>query len=114
MRILTAALAIGLLAAPALAQTPAAKPANDTIKVMIEKGVKMSIMGFEGEITYTADGKWSGFDGQASGTYTTDGDKLCTASDQGEGCATYPAGKKSGDKFTVTFEGLGDVEITIK
>jgi hypothetical protein len=114
MRILTAALVAGLLAAPVFAQTPAPKPANDTIKAMIEKGVVMSVMGFEGSIEYTADGKWSGFDGQASGAYTVDGDKLCTASDQGEGCAVYPAGKKSGDKFTVTFEGLGDVEITIK
>ena len=111
MRILTAALVAGLIAAPALAQ---AKPANDTIKAMIEKGVTMSIMGFEGSIAYTADGNWSGFDGQASGKYTVDGDKMCTTSDQGEGCAVYPAGKKSGDKFTVTFEGLGDVEITIK
>lgn len=112
MRILTAALVATLLAVPAFAQTP--KPANDTIKAMIEKGVIMSVMGFEGAITYTADGKWDGFDGQASGTYTVDGDKMCTISDMGEGCATYPAGKKSGDKFTVQFEGLGDVEITIK
>ena len=114
MKHLMIALAAGLIAFPALAQTPAPKPANDTIKAMIEKGVTMSVMGFEGEIKYTADGNWSGFDGQASGAYTVDGDKMCTSSDQGEGCATYPAGKKSGDKFTVTFEGLGDVEITIK
>src|SRR5262245_56136566 len=115
MRKLTAALLAGLIALPAFAQqAPAPKPANDTIKAMIEKGVTMSVMGFEGEIKYTADGNWSGFDGQASGTYTVDGDKMCTNSDQGAGCATYPAGKKSGDKFTVEFEGLGEVEITIK
>jgi len=114
MKHLMIALAAGLVALPALAQTPAAKPASDTIKAMIEKGVTMSVMGFEGEIKYTADGNWSGFDGQASGTYTVDGDKMCTKSDMGEGCATYPAGKKSGDKFSVEFEGLGAVDITIK
>src|SRR5262245_60005295 len=115
MRILTAAIAAALLAGSAftaVAQT--AKPANDTIKAMLEKGVVMSIMGFDGEITYTPDGKWSGFDGMASGTYKVDGDKMCTTSDMGEACVNYPAGKKSGDKFTVEFEGLGPVEVTLK
>lgn len=115
MRLLTIALAAALIAAPALAQqAPAAKPANDTIKVMIEKGAVLSIMGYEGTMEYKADGTWSGFDGQASGTYKVDGDKMCTTSDMGEACVNYPAGKKSGEKFTVEFEGLGPVEVTLK
>ncbi len=112
MRLMTIALMAGLLAVPALAQTPA--PANDTIKVMLEKGAVWTIMGFEGEIIYTPDGKWTGFDGQASGTYTVDGNKLCTNSDQGSACAVYPDGKKSGDTFVITLDALGDVDVKIK
>jgi len=112
MRLLSLALMAALVAAPALAQTPA--PPNDTIKAMIAKGVTMSVMGFQGDMNYTPDGKYSGFDGMATGTYTVDGAKMCTTSDMGTACVTYPNGKKSGDKFTVTFEAIGDVEITIK
>ncbi len=112
MRLISLALMAGLLAAPALAQTPA--PPNDTIKAMIEKGITMSVMGFSGDMAYTKDGKYSGFDGMATGTYTVDGGKMCTTSDMGTLCVTYPDGKKSGDTFTVNFDPIGDVEITIK
>lgn len=110
MRLISFALVAGLLAAPALAQAPA----SDTIKAMIDKGITMSVMGFQGDMNYTKDGKFSGFDGMATGTYTVDGSKMCTTSDMGTMCVTYPDGKKSGDKFTVNFDPIGDVEITIK
>ena len=114
MRLLSIAMAAALLAVPALAQTPAGAPPSDTLKAVIQKGVTMSVMGFQGDMTYTADGKYSGFDGMATGTYTVDGSKMCTTSDMGTLCVTYPDGKKSGDTFTVNFEPIGDVSITIK
>jgi phosphate-selective porin len=107
-----ALLAAAMIAAPALAQTAA--PASDTVKAMIDKGVVMRVMDFEGEVTYTADGKFSGFDGMFSGTYTVDGAKLCTTSDMGSGCQEYPDGKKAGDTFTVEMDPVGEVSITIK
>ncbi len=95
-----------------MAQTPA--PPSDTVTVMLEKGAVWTIMGFEGEIIYTPDGKWTGFEGQASGTYKVDGAKVCTTSDMGEACAVYPDGKKSGDTFVIELEGLGSVDVKIK
>lgn len=112
MRLLLLAAAAVAMSGAAMAQTPA--PPNDTITVMLEKGAIWTIMGFEGEMTYTADGKWSGFEGQASGTYKVDGAKMCTTSDMGEACVTYPDGKKSGDTFVIELEGLGPVDVKIK
>lgn len=111
MKLKLALLAAVMLAAPAFAQ---GAPANDTLTLIVEKGMIMNVMGTEGEIEFKADGSWSGFGGAAAGTYTTDGDKLCITSDMGTACSAYPAGKKSGDTFTVTLEGLGDVPITIR
>jgi hypothetical protein len=112
LKIKLALFAAAMIAVPAFAQTAA--PASDTVKAMIEKGVVMKVMDFEGEVIYTADGKFSGFDGMFSGTYTVDGSKLCTTSDMGSGCQAYPDGKKAGDTFTVEFDQIGPVEITIK
>lgn len=100
------------IAAPALAQTAA--PPSDTIKAILEKGVTMTVMGYSGEIEYKADGTYSGFDGQATGTYTVDGTKMCSTSDMGTGCAEYPVGKKPGDAFKIAIEGIGEVEIAIR
>jgi hypothetical protein len=47
-------------------------------------------------MTYKADGTYTAsVMGQEAGggTYTLDGDKLCTKSQLGEGCIVYPAGK---------------------
>jgi len=112
MKLKLALFVAAMIAAPALAQTAA--PPSDTVQAIVDKGVVMKVMDFEGEVIYTADGKFSGFDGMFSGTYTVDGSKLCTTSDMGSSCLAYPDGKKPGDSFTVEMEQVGEVSITIK
>jgi phosphate-selective porin len=95
MRILLAAAAIAALATPAFA---------DTIDEVVKNGIVLNIQGMDIEVTYTADGKFTAMDGQVTGTWKRDGDKMCTSSnfDPNETCAEYPKDKKSGDSFEVT------------
>lgn len=109
------AAAVALAAAPALAQSAP----SDTVALVLEKGVTMSVaaMGITGDVAYKPDGTFSGFDGQYEGTYKADGSKLCLtapAVGQDNTCFDYPAGQKSGDKFKVTDPTIGEIEITIK
>jgi hypothetical protein len=115
MRLATIALIAGLLAAPALAQTPA--PPSDTLKAVMEKGITMSVMGNTGNIDYKPDGTFSGFDGQFEGTYKVDGSKLCitvAAFGLDNQCTTYPDGKKSGDSFILTDPNIGEMNVSIR
>ena len=108
----------GMIAALA---TPAfAAPPNDTLAVVIAKGtvIKANIQGQDLELAmaYKADGTYTAsVMGQQAGggTYTADGEKLCTKSDLGEGCTVYPAGKKAGDSFEITSPTLGKATVTI-
>ena len=95
MRILLAAAAIAALSTPAFA---------DTIEEVVKNGIVLNIQGMDIEVTYTADGKFTAMDGQVTGTWKRDGDKMCTSSnfDPNETCAEYPKDKKSGDSFEVT------------
>ena len=111
-----------ILAAAALAvAAPAmAAPPNDTLTAVVAKGtvIKANIQGMDLELAmaYKADGTYTAsVMGQEAGggTYTTDGDKLCTKSDLGEGCTVYPAGKKSGDSFKITSPTLGEATVKI-
>jgi polyisoprenoid-binding protein YceI len=109
------AAAVALAATPALAQTAP----SDTITLVLEKGVTMSVaqMGITGDVTYKPDGTFSGFDGQYEGTYKVDGTKLCLTSaavGQDNTCFDYPTGQKSGDKFKITDPNVGEIEITVK
>ncbi len=54
-------------------------------------------------------------DGQVTGTWKIDGDKLCTTSapTRRESCVVYPKDKKSGDSFDVTSP-AGSATIKIK
>lgn len=115
-RILTAAGAMLALSAPAFGQAAA----NDTLLNVIAKGtvIKASVQGMDLELgmTYKADGNYTAMMmGQevGGGTYTVDGDKLCTKSQLGEGCTVYPAGKKPGDSFPITSPTLGEATVTI-
>ena len=117
MRLTTLALAAALLAGPALAQqAPALAPPSDTLQAIVEKGMTMSVMGMSGNMDFTKDGNFSGFDGQFAGTYKLDGAKLClTVPGMIENqCTEYPTGKKSGDKFVIADANIGDIEITIR
>jgi|SRR6185295_4012926 len=106
--------ALGLalaLAAPALAQAVAP---TDTIKLIVEKGNKLSVMDMEFDFTYKADGTYADVSGMG-GKYRVDGNKLCLTPDAlgQELCSEYPDGKKSGDKFDVQSD-FGPLTITIK
>lgn len=94
-KILIAAAALALLAAPAFA---------DTLQVLTTKGMILTVQGMDIEITYTPDGKFTAMDGQVTGTWRIDGQKLCTTSNfqPEESCTVYPTGKTSGDSFEVT------------
>lgn len=76
----------------------------DTIQEMINKGVVITAPGFEVEVVYTPDGKFTAAEGQVTGTWRIDGEKLCTTSnfEPAEQCLEYPKDKKSGDSFEVT------------
>jgi hypothetical protein len=67
------------------------------------------------DVAFTPDGKFTALDGQITGTWRIDGDKLCTTSNVSpdEQCVAYPTGKKSGDSFDVTGP-QGSATITIK
>jgi hypothetical protein len=115
MRILAiCATAAFALAAPAFAQE------NDTLTLLTTKGATMNA-NLQGQavtlsMAYKADGTYTAsVDGQelGGGTWKIDGDKLCTASQLGESCTVYPAGKKSGDEFKVTHAQLGEVTVKI-
>ncbi len=106
---------VAMAAAPALAQSAP----SDTIALVLEKGVTMSVaqMGITGDVTYKPDGTFTGFDGQYEGTYKVDGSKLCLtapAVGQDNTCFDYPNGQKSGDKFKITDPTIGEIEITVK
>ena len=96
-------------AAPAFAQTP------NTLQEVTTKGIKLSAGGFELEVDYKPDGTFTAMDGQVTGKWRIDGEKLCTNSnfDPAEECTVYPAGKKSGDSFDLT-GAMGTAKITIK
>ena len=95
MRRLLIAGFVALLATPALA---------DTLKEVTTRGIVLTVQGMDIDVTYTPDGKFTAMDGQVTGTWRIDGDKLCTTSnvDPNESCVAYPKGKKSGDSFDLT------------
>jgi hypothetical protein len=91
-----------LIAAAALAlATPAAA---ETLQEVTTKGIILSVQGMDIDVKYTPDGKFTAMDGQVTGEWRIDGDKLCTKSnfDPVESCVEYPKGKKSGDSFDLT------------
>ena len=105
--IIAAALCAGLLdATPALA---------DTLSEVTSHGIILTIGDMDIEVTYTPDHKFTAMDGQVTGTWKIDGDKMCTSSnfDPNESCAVYPKDKKSGDSFEVPTP-QGSVTIKIK
>jgi hypothetical protein len=94
MRQLFAA-AVLALATPAFA---------DTIDEVTTRGIILNIQGMEIDVTYTPDGKFTAMEGQVTGEWRRDGDKMCTKSnfDPNEQCIEYPKDKKSGDSFDLT------------
>jgi len=114
-RLAFALAAFALAAGPALADpaAPAAgAPPNDTIAVILAHGDSIDVGGMTFDLTFKPDGAFSG--GEFAGTYTVDGDKLCVTVEGvvNNQCTAYPAGKKSGDSFTVQGD-MGPYTVTI-
>jgi hypothetical protein len=106
MRKLLLAAAFAALSTPAWA---------DTMDEMVKHGIVLIIQGQEIDVAYTADGKFTAADGQVTGAWRKDGDKICTTSnvDPNDTCVVFPADKKSGDTFDVTSD-QGTATIRIK
>jgi hypothetical protein len=115
MRILAAALAAALLAGPALAQTTGAPP-SDAVKVVLEKGLIIDIMGMPVDMVFNKDGSFAAMQGSFPGRYRVDGNKVCLTSDAmpEESCLEVPDGKKSGDSFNMTLGQLGETQAKIQ
>ena len=105
-KILLAAVTFATIAGPACAAT--------TLEEVIKHGITMTIGDMDIVVTYTPDGKFTALDGQITGTWKIDGEKLCTTSnfDPSESCAVYPKDKKPGDSFDMSGPG-GTAKITI-
>lgn len=104
------------LIAAALAPLAVALPAAaGTIDEIVAHGMVLSVQGMDIDVTYTPDGKFTAMDGQITGTWKKDGDKMCTTSNfqPDESCTAYPADKKSGDSFEITSP-QGSATIKIK
>ena len=101
---------------PAAASSAVASPAlADTLSEVTSHGIVLVLGDMNVEVTYTPDGKFTAADGQVTGTWKIDGDKLCTSSnfDPNLTCVAYPKDKKSGDTFTI--EGAqGSVQVKIR
>ena len=78
--------------------------AADTLQEVTTHGMILVIQDMEIDVVYTPDGKFTAADGQVTGTWKIDGDKLCTTSnfDPNETCTAYPHDKESGDSFDLT------------
>jgi hypothetical protein len=107
MRKLVLAAAVAALATPAFAGT--------TLEEVTSHGIVLNIQGTDIDVNYTPDGKFTAMDGQVTGTWRIDGDKMCTTSnfDPTEQCVEYPKDKKSGDSFELTGP-QGSVSVKIK
>jgi hypothetical protein len=58
----------------------AAPAAADTLQEVTTKGIVLSVQGMDIDVKYTPDGKFTAMDGQVTGEWRIDGDKLCTKS----------------------------------
>jgi hypothetical protein len=110
MKLLKLAIAAGLM----LAAAPAFADESVTIKTILEKGAKLSVMGMEFDLAYKPDGTYADPSGMG-GKYRVDGKKLCLTPDAlgQELCSEYPDDKKSGDSFEIQSD-FGPILITIK
>ena len=87
----------------------------DTLSEVTGHGIVLTIADMDIQVTYTPDHKFTAMDGQVTGTWRIDGEKLCTSSnvDPNESCVAYPKDKKSGDTFVLETP-QGGVQIKIR
>ncbi len=106
---------IVIIALGALSLATATPALADTLTEITTHGIILMISDMEIPVTYTPDGKFTAMDGQVTGSWHIDGDKLCTLSnvDPTDRCVVYPKDKKSGDTFTLDTP-QGPVQIKIR
>jgi hypothetical protein len=105
-KLIIAVLGLVALSTPAFA---------DTLQEVTTHGIDLIIGDMTIKVDYTPDGKFTALDGQVTGTWKIDGNKLCTSSsvDPNVTCVEYPTGKKSGDSFELSSP-QGSVTIKIR
>jgi len=97
-----------------IALASASAVAAGTLQEMTARGIILSANGADIDVTYTPDGRFTAMDGQVTGTWRIDGDKMCTSSnfDPTETCVAYPKDKKSGDSFEMAGpQGVATIKI---
>jgi hypothetical protein len=104
-----------IMALGALALATATPALADTLTEVTTHGIVLTVGDMDIPVTYTPDGKFTAMDGQVTGTWKIDGDKLCTSStaDPNVTCVAYPKDKKSGDTFMLDTPN-GSVQIKIR
>jgi hypothetical protein len=80
------------------------EPASDTLQAITTKGMVLTVSGFDIDMSFSADNRFTGMEGALTGKWRADGKLLCTTGDSDgvESCIEFPLGKKSGDAFPVT------------
>lgn len=78
-----------------------------TYREIIQHGVVIVTPGLDIDVTFMPGGKFTALGGASTGIWRIDGAKLCSTPNETliEGCAVYPAGKKSGDTFELDASG---------
>lgn len=76
----------------------------DTLDEVTTRGIVAQVGGFQMEMDFTPDNRFTALNGRFRGVWRIDGDRLCTIDDGQtvERCTVYPRGKTSGDTFEVT------------
>ena len=108
-------IALIALAAPLALSAVATAARAETVDEIVAHGMVITIGDMAIDLNFTPDGKFSGFEGQITGTWKIDGDKLCTTSnlDPNQTCLAYPKGHKSGETFQLDTP-QGSVPVKIK
>lgn len=103
MRTLVVTSAVSLLLTSGLTAL-GQEPASDTLQAITTKGMVLTVSGFDIEMSFSPDHRFTAMEGALTGKWRVDGKSLCTTGDADsvESCTEYPVGKKSGDTFEVT------------
>jgi hypothetical protein len=92
---------LGAMTVAILALTPAAYA--ETLDEVTTRGIVATLSGFDIEVNFTPDNRFSMLGGAIVGAWRIDETRLCLTGDADgiESCTEYPLGKVSGDTFEV-------------
>lgn len=77
--------------------------AADTLDDVTTHGIVATVSGFDVDVSFSADHRFTMLNGVFVGVWRIDGTRLCLTGDNDhvEKCTDYPTGKHSGDTFQV-------------